>query len=918
VRARAVWAALREWALRLSGTLRGRRADDDLRRELDSHLELAEEVLRQRGYSPQEAARLARVHFGRADNALDSMRAQSSIPALSSFALDIKLGSRMLRKSWGLTLVGGMAITIATAIGVGGSEFVRDQFAPTLPLEDGDRIVRLVHVDDEAGGLAPASLYDLSVWRESVSSVEHLGAYITVEQGLVSDRGETGTVSLASISASAFEVTRVTPLLGRYLIDADDLPQAPPVVVVGYDVWQTLLGADPDPIGRTVQLSGTPTTVVGVMPERYGFPATQNAWVPLGVDPSELQPGSAPTANLFGRLAPGATLQSARSELAVVGRRAAADFPEIYTRLSPTVSSFAAAGPDGVALLILSTVRLVFILLLVVICANVATLVFARTVMREGEIAVRMALGATRRRIALQLVAETFVLVGAATLLGLLLARFALGHVSRIFFVIQQAPRPPFWWNDALSPTTIVYALVLAAVAALMIGVVPALKATGGTVHGRLGEHSSAARNISFGGIWTVMIVLQVALSVALLPLALSPTTLGAMKATAFTDPEGTVFPADEYVTAQLGRDALVPPRTPEERAELLESSRRLFAEVKETLAADPAVRSAALASGLSAMNHVMVPVEFVAAGPGSHVVAPARILLVDESYLDLMGATLVAGQPLSPADFAPESRSVVVNEAFVDDVLGGQNPVGGQLRFPERDGESSLVEVLAPGSSVDIVGVVRNPGIDAFGPGTHPVIYAPLGLAPVTPRAVGLVGLPQPPATQLFLRLAPDAGALGGRLHAKVAAIDPTLRVSQLGTAADAWSAVRQGQRIVAWIFLSVAAIVLLLSVAAVSALLSFTVSRRTREIAIRRAIGARREQIVSFVFRRVAIQLLAGIAIGSVIAVPVLWDGLADEGPRSLVIVSILLLGSGLAACVLPVRRALAIDPATAIKAD
>src|SRR5688572_6445717 len=138
MRARAVWAALREWALRLSGTLRGRRADDDLRRELDSHLELAEEVLRQRGCSPQEAARLARVHFGRGDNALGSMRAQSSIPALSSFGLDIKLGSRMLRKSWGLTLVGGMAITIATAIGVGGSEFVRDQFAPTLPLEDGD------------------------------------------------------------------------------------------------------------------------------------------------------------------------------------------------------------------------------------------------------------------------------------------------------------------------------------------------------------------------------------------------------------------------------------------------------------------------------------------------------------------------------------------------------------------------------------------------------------------------------------------------------------------------------------------------------------------------------------------------------------------------------------------------------------
>lgn len=147
---------------------------------------------------------------------------------------------------------------------------------------------------------------------------------------------------------------------------------------------------------------------------------------------------------------------------------------------------------------------------------------------------------------------------------------------------------------------------------------------------------------------------------------------------------------------------------------------------------------------------------------------------------------------------------------------------------------------------------------------------------------------------------------------------MDPTLRPSEVGTAANAWGAVQQGQRLFAWIFLSVAGTVLMLSVAGVSALMSFTVSQRTREIAIRRAIGARREQIVSFVFRRVAIQLLAGVALGSLVAVPVLWSELADEGPRSLLIVPILLLGAGFAACMLPVRRALAIDPATAIKAD
>jgi hypothetical protein len=414
------------------------------------------------------------------------------------------------------------------------------------------------------------------------------------------------------------------------------------------------------------------------------------------------------------------------------------------------------------------------------------------------------------------------------------------------------------------------------------------------------------------------MIVFQVALAVALLPLAVSPRTMGAMKVSPFTDPEGTGFRADGYVTAQLGRDALSASQTPEERAQFFESSRRLFEEVRQRVAADGAVQSAGLASGLSAMNHIIVPVEFVGDGSGPPVLAGARILLVDAWYLELMGATPLAGESLSAADFAPGSRSVVVNQAFVDNVLGGRNPVGSQLRFPERDGESAIVEVLAPGSVVDVVGVVRNPGIDAYGPGTHSVIYAPLSLAPVTPRAAGLVGMPQAPTAQLFVRLRSDASALGGRLHTIVAGVDPALRVSQVGTAAEAWAAVRDGQRIFAWIFLSVAGIVLMLSVAGVSALMSFTVSRRTREIAIRRAIGARREQIVRFVFRRVAFQLLGGIALGSLIAVPVLWNGLTDEGPRSLVIVAIVLLGSGLAACVLPVRRALAIDPATAVKTD
>ncbi|MHB1193998.1 MAG: ABC transporter permease [Longimicrobiales bacterium] len=833
----------------------------------------------------------------------------------TSIGLDLKLGLRMLVKYPMLTLIGGIAITVATAIGVGASEFVRDLVTPELPLQDGDRIVRLYHDDSEAGEPAASSLYDLQAWRESVTSLVDMGAYATMEQGFLSDRGESGTVNLARISASAFRLTRVPPWMGRFLIEADEQPGAPHVVVLGYGAWQTLLGGDPHAVGRTVQLGGTPTTVVGVMPEGYAFPHVQNAWVPFPVEPAGIRPGSAQRANLFARLAPVATLESAQSELDLAGRRAAADFPEVYGRLAPRVVEFARRGSDAQMALILSGVRLLFVFLLVVSCANVATLVFARTVMREGEIAVRTSLGATRRRIVLQLFAEALVLVGGATLLGLTVAWLALGHVSRLFFVIQQAPQLPFWWNDALSPATVLYAVVLAVVGALMIGVVPALKATGGAVQPRLGQLSAGGGGgLRFGGMWTVVIVLQVALSTAFLPLAVVQAE------TAFVKPGESSFPADEYVTAQLGRDPAVPPRTPEERSEFRELSGQLFEEVRDRIATDPGVRGVALASGLSGLNHIGSPIEYVGDGSGPPLTGSARILLVDPWYLDLMDASVMAGQSLGPADFTPESRSVVVNEAFVELVLGGRNPVGGQLRFPERDpeDEASLVDVPAEGTSVEIMGVVRDPGIDAFGPGTHPVIYAPLELAPVNPRAVGFVGMPQPPATQLFVRMRPEAGPLASRLYGIVAAVDPTLRLSEVGTAADAWGPVHTGARLGAWIFMAVAAIVLMLSVAGIYALMSFTVSRRTREIAIRIAVGARRGQIVGTVFGRAALQLLAGVALGGLIAVPVLWDGVVDEGPRSLVIVSTLLLGAGLAACLVPVRRALAIEPAAAVKSE
>jgi putative ABC transport system permease protein len=824
----------------------------------------------------------------------------------SSVGLDLRLGLRMLIKYPMLTVIGSIAITVTATISIGAAEFLRDLWIPKLPLDEPDRIVQLSQREEESGTISP-SLFDFVTWRESLESIEDLGAFQTQEQSLTGPRGETGTVSLARLTASTLRLTRVAPARGRLLTDEDELAGAPPVVVLGWDVWQGQLGGDPGVVGSTVEIGGSPASVIGVMPEGFGFPMRESAWVPLRLAELDLAPASAQRVQIVGRLAPGVSRAAATEELGARGASTAQAFPVTHGSLQPQLRAY--PTDVGAVTFLISGVRVLLTFLLLVACANVATLVFARTVTREGEIAVRMSLGATRRRIVLQLFTEALVLVSVSTLLALLIVRTALPGMGDLFFVIQQQPTPFFWWNDQISTMTIVYAGVLTLVGALMVGVVPALKATAGDMRPRLSELSSGAGRLRFGGIWTAIIVFQVALSVAFLPIAVERSGV-------VFRPLESSFPATEYVTAQLGRDAVAPLRSDAERDAFREASRQLFEDVKARVAADPDVQSVAFASGLSGLNHIRTPVEFVGDAEAPAAGESVRTLLVDADYLPLMGARIVAGRNLVPADFVPGSHSVLVNEMFVERVLAGRNAVGGQLRYPVREGESSIVTVPAVEEAYEIVGVVENPGVDGYGPGAHPVVYAPLSLAPVNPREAGLVGAPAAPATQLFVHMRPGAEPIGPKLYAILATVDPSLRLSEMGTIEDAWGPARLGENIAAWIFMGLAAIVLMLSVAGIYALMSFTVSRRTREIAIRTSVGARPGRIIAIIFGRAFMQLALGVALGSLIAVPALRDGVASDGPRALLIVVTVLLVAGLGACLLPVRRALRIQPADAIK--
>jgi putative ABC transport system permease protein len=388
--------------------------------------------------------------------------------------LDVQFGVRMLIRYKGLTLAGGLALATAIGLGAGWYDVMRDQLHPTLPLPDGDELVEVEVRNATSSTGELRVLHDFLNWRKDVRTIEHLGAYRTLERNLILDRARPEPVLVAEITASAFQVARVPPLLGRPLLDADEAPGAPSVVVLGYSVWRRQFGGRPDAIGRTLQLGRAQLTVVGVMPEGFAFPENHKFWIPLQLPSSGYAPLEGPAVFVFGRLASGIQPPQATAEIAALISRVAATSPATHQHLRPRVFPYGAEDLGGGSWIDFLVTHGPVLLVLVVACANVGTLVYARTATREAEIAIRHALGASRARVVGQLFVEALVLAAVAAGVGLFVADLVLRWVFAYL-----AEGLPFWIRPGLKFATVIYAALLAVVAAGILGVLPAIKATG-------------------------------------------------------------------------------------------------------------------------------------------------------------------------------------------------------------------------------------------------------------------------------------------------------------------------------------------------------------------------------------------------------------------------------------------------------
>lgn len=848
-------------------------------------------------------------------------------PGFALSWLDVRLGARMLGKRPVLTVVAGLTLALGIPASLMPTHVLGLFERGTFPVEDGDRIVGIRNWDTEADRAATRPLHDLAVWKEELRSFESLGAARSDPYNVHSPDGRAAEVRGAEVTASVFDMLRVPPLLGRTLIEADEVDGAEDVVVISADLWASRFARDPEIVGKTIGIGRMPHTVVGVMPDDFLFPWLDHLWLPLRADPDDYAVGAGPDLLVFGRLADGVSREEAALELETVGGRLAQEWPETHQRLRPELVSASlltfgarAAGLSTTWEMLL--IQLFSFSVLAVACGNVGVLILARTATRTNEISVRTALGASRTRILSQLFTESLVLSMGATAVGLFLAqaltaRYAKGLLGESL---------PYWFDLGISPRTAVLAMGLAAACAVVAGVLPAVTATSPNVQQTL-QRNAAGTNVRFGAFTTLLVVAEVALSVGFL-------SFGTAAVISFTQDrtEQAAIDIDRYLTARV-RTPWVDPTVDETEAYEQEFRTRIAANhlaLRDRLRGDGDARRVAMGLHLPGWPYPDQEI-VVGSGNGAGGYRTDRVVAgrVHVDFFRDLGIDVLSGRDFSSADVeggrvsrspwaVPSSRrgealrtAVVVNDQFVDKVLGGGEAVGLQLRYTFSDSEQPGSRGGAQDYNVwyEIVGVVETFGTNVENPARSAAVYHPVSASEVHPMG-------------FILEVTGESAAFIPRLRRIAAEVDPELMIQTPRTLREVVNERRTRNTISTLFIVLLSSTGVILASTGLYALVSFTVSQRTREIGIRTALGARGRDVMATIARRALFQLAGGLALGSLLGWWIL-SLISDSSEFAVSSVPALLLGvcAGVIAvtalaCLRPTLRGLRIQPTEALR--
>jgi predicted permease len=805
----------------------------------------------------------------------------------------------MLLKYPGLTIAGGLALAIAIGIGAGWYDLWGKLLWPTIPLPDGDRIVIIETHNALANQPELRVTRDFLEWRSEVRSIDGLGAYRNELRNLIVGHTPPVLIRTAALTATAFRTARVPPLIGRGLLDADEKPGAPGIVVLGYDVWQRSFEGRNDVLGSTVKLGSTPVTVVGVMPNGFGYPVSQEAWTPLQLRASYGALEGDPI-GVIGRLKPGITLEQAKAELRVLGERTAAALPATHAHLRPFVARLGQDSETPPDIVGLALMYLPSLLVLLLACTTVGTLFYARTAIREGEMAMRSALGASRARIISQLFVEALVLASIAAVVGLIAVdrtlRWGIEAVAGNGGI-------PFWMTPGLEITTMLYAGGLAVAGAAMVSLLPALRVTGTRLQPHLMNLGAAGSTLRFGHVWTTAMIAQVALTAIVIPVGIEGASQAILRVRIHAQ-----FPSHEYFTARLELDR---PADEGMTSAFEERRARTYARLEQQIAKEPDVVAVTFADRQPGGD---LPIERTASVEIPSGAEPAfqtgfATSSVGPGFFEAFDRPIVAGRAFHGGDFSPAARTVIVNEAFVRGVVqrGIASPLGARLRYASESG------VSAAEPPFEIVGVVRDLGLDPGEQGDEAAyVFHAASAATVSPLVMSV-------------RVRGNPATLAARLPVIAAGVDGGLSVLEarsLGESIwqrDYWMVVPVAASA------GVSALVLFLSAMGLFALMSISVSRRRREIGVRMALGANPRHVLARILGHAMVLMGSGVAAGGgLVLLAVALGGGPTGRPADDVVsfaawigmTSAVMLGAGLLACVEPARRALRINPIDALR--
>ena len=805
---------------------------------------------------------------------------------------DYKLGLRALLKFPGLTIAGGLALAITIGIGAGWYDLWGKILSPTIPLPDGDRVVLVETQNTLTNRPEPRVLRDFLEWRRDLQTIEGLGAYRTATRILTAVESAREPIRIAELTAAAFRTARVAPLFGRGLLDSDERAGAPSVILLGYDVWQRSLGGRRDVVGSVVKIGQTSATVIGVMPAGFAYPVNHDAWTPLQLSASygALEGGAV---SVIGRLTSGVTRTQADAELRVLGGRAASALPNTHAHLRTSVVHVG-ENPDFTGVAQLAITNLPVLLVLLIACMSVGTLVYARTATREGEIALRSALGASRTRIIGQLFVETLVLTSVAAAVGLIAAdtthRWAIGTLF--------ADSAPFWMTPGLELTTILYAAGLATVSAAALSLLPALRVTRARVQPYLTNLGSGGATLRFGRVWTGAMVTQVALTAIAIPAAMETGTEtfrnGRIRA---------AFPSGEYLAARVDVD-----RPLDEDASAFEERRaRAYADLERRIAQEPGVVAVTFADRAPGSGP-RTRVGEVESSPGAEPTYEDLFWTSDigPGFFEAFDRPIVAGRAFHGEDRRPGARTVIVNQAFARKYsrdAGGGSPIGARLQYRAS---FARADTSAAEPWFEIVGVVRDVGLDPDDAGDErPYVFHAASAETVS-------------SLVMSVRVRGNPATLVARLPIIAADANASLYVQEARTLGD-WIHRRDMNMLATTgVMVGTTSLVLFLSALGIYSLMSVTVSRRTREIGLRAALGASHRAVLAAILSRSAVVMGSGVVAGGFLLLLVVAIGGDDVALYAvfLAVTAAVIMAAALLASIVPARRALRINPTEALR--